>query len=128
VTVSEPTDPLLQAILDAPTAWERYGVYADALAERGEDDLAFAWRWAGLRHHWPSVSPLGMVVAWSRERRGWSGPGCLPTPVFHHLTTRPRYKWVNRAKYRNVPEAFAALAGALRELRLLVNVDPPGRK
>jgi uncharacterized protein (TIGR02996 family) len=100
-------------------------IYADWLQEQGREDLAIAYRWSAKHDFCPYVSPKGRIVGWHGTP---PGPSWLPRFIFDFL---PRHRLVRyghvhgRGKrpckhYPTVPEAFIALAAALKCLRDLL--------
>lgn len=97
-----------------PVPATEMGVLADWLDENGEPDLAFAYRWAARRGHFPRLTPKGRYAGWSAPLRGQhklAWPHQLPRVVFAR---------VKGGRSRSVEGAFAKLAAALAELRAAV--------
>ena len=103
---------LLRAVTDSPDPAHKL-VYADWLEERGEVDLAHAYRWAASRGLHPHLAAARRWARWFAPTRGKrSAPNRLPRVVYGQLKRREN-RLGGFKQYKSLHAAFARLAEAL---------------
>jgi len=117
MTVATDLAALLLAVCDDPSDLDRRRVYADALEEAGQPDLAYAHRWAVRWRKWPAQWTDTRSWHWLSQTTsaGWSN---LPREVFASI---PHIGKRTRSWHRNEGGAFRALTAALSKLRSLLS-------
>jgi uncharacterized protein (TIGR02996 family) len=137
------TEALLARLLEHPDDWDAFGVYADALEENGQGELAFAYRWMRKNRRRPCrrfryVSREGWTPAWTPRsvpqayRWGWwcqgqpayvyrrelaSDEALLPRAVWGCMKAATGHKF-----FPEFQEAVAGLAEALAIMRTTLEV------
>lgn len=84
-------------------------VYADWLEQRGECDLAYAYRWAASRGRWPDE--------YAPRRWYWDDVSVISGRSEIAPLVKAAIRAVGGTSYASIPHAFSTLADALAQLR-----------
>ncbi len=105
--LDEDEEALVRAIRNNPDPVHKL-VYADWLEEHGQDDLAYAYRWAAHRDKHPASS----MRSWVWRDYPKHGPCCLPPSVMRAITSSR-----TKVLIGDVTLAFQVLARALKQCK-----------